>query len=90
MWAKSLLHTPRCITADIEGAKDELANLRFVFSKGFDVPIGGPLQPSKLLSTSPELVVLQIGAAKQWGTKLFFFRPPIYGPAGDISGLTMC
>ena len=37
-----------------------------------------------------EAVVLQIGAAKQWGTKLFFFKPPIYGPAGDISGLRMC
>jgi hypothetical protein len=36
------------------------------------------------------LVVLQIGAAKQWGTKLFCFKPPIYGPAGDISGLRMC
>jgi hypothetical protein len=30
-------------------------------------------------------VVLQIGAAKQWGTKLFFFRPPIYGPAGEAA-----
>ena len=36
------------------------------------------------------MVVLQIGPTKQRGTKLFFFKSPIYWPAGDVSRLHTC